>query len=58
MFIPSVKSKLSLILLMVIALACFIWIENSRIFEKQDFYQKKIRSCQIDEKSRRSNQKL
>jgi poly-gamma-glutamate system protein len=42
MYIPSVKSNISLISLFLISVLLFIWVENSRSFRKQNYYNEKI----------------
>ena len=47
MFIPSAKSKLSLILLMLVAIALFIWVENSRVFISDKYYEEKLTAAKL-----------
>lgn len=47
MFIPSAKSKFSLILLMLVAIALFIWVENSRIFISDKYYEEKLAASKL-----------
>lgn len=47
MFIPSAKSKLSLILLMLVAIALFIWVENSRVFISDKYYEEKLAASKL-----------
>ncbi len=42
MFIPSAKSKFSLISLLIVALALFIWSNNSRVDKKQKYFKEKM----------------
>ncbi|MFO7895787.1 MAG: poly-gamma-glutamate system protein [Candidatus Cloacimonadales bacterium] len=46
MFIPSAKSKLSLILLFFIALLLFIWVEGSTNYVKEDHFELKMKAAQ------------
>ena len=47
MFIPSAKSKFSLILLMLVAIALFIWVENSRVFISDEYYEEKLAAAEL-----------
>jgi len=47
MFIPSAKSKFSLILLMLVAIALFIWVENSRVFISDKYYEEKLAASKL-----------
>ncbi|MDP8267352.1 MAG: poly-gamma-glutamate system protein [Candidatus Tenebribacter davisii] len=47
MFIPSAKSKFSLISLMLIALALFIRVENSRVFVSDEYYEEKLMAAKL-----------
>ncbi|MDP8201461.1 MAG: poly-gamma-glutamate system protein [Candidatus Tenebribacter burtonii] len=47
MFIPSAKSKLSLILLMLVAIILFIWVENSRVFISDKYYEEKLAAAKL-----------
>ena len=51
MFVPSVKSKFSLIALSVIAIALFIWVNGSRVFVKQKYYNKKLKAANLMKKA-------
>jgi poly-gamma-glutamate system protein len=46
MFIPSAKSKTSLFLLLVVSLALFAWVNNSRMFVKEKYHDEKLRAAQ------------
>jgi poly-gamma-glutamate system protein len=46
MFIPSAKSKLSLIILFFIAILLFIWVEGSTNYVKEDHFDLKIKAAQ------------
>jgi len=46
MFIPSAKSKLSLIVLLVVSIALFIWVDSSRTFVKEKYYHEKLAAAQ------------
>lgn len=50
MFIPSAKSKLSLIILFVAAILLFIWVNNSRTYFKEKHYDKKIEAAELMKK--------
>ncbi len=47
MFVPSAKSKISLIVLLIVALALFYWVENSRNFVSDDYYQDKLEAAEL-----------
>ena len=47
MFIPSAKSKFSLILLMLVSIALFIWVENSRVFISDKYYEEKLAAAKL-----------
>ena len=47
MFIPSAKSKLSLALLMLVAIALFIWVENSRVLISDEYYEEKLAAAKL-----------
>jgi len=45
MFIPSAKSKLSLVSLFVVSLLLFIWVENSTTYVKEDHFELKLKAA-------------
>ncbi len=47
MFIPSAKSNLSLIILFIISIILFIWVNNSRMFIKEKYYQDKLEAATL-----------
>lgn len=47
MYIPSAHSKLSVIILLVIAIILFIWVHNSRIWVEQKAYDKKMEAAEL-----------
>ncbi|MBS3742245.1 MAG: poly-gamma-glutamate system protein [Candidatus Cloacimonetes bacterium] len=47
MFIPSAKSKVSLILLLSIAIILFLWTENSKVMRKKDYYEEKLSAAKL-----------
>lgn len=47
MFIPSAKSKFSLISLLIVALLLFAWSHNSRVKRKQKFYSEKLAAAKL-----------
>ena len=49
MFIPSAKSKLSLVTLFVISILLFIWVDNSRIYVEQKYFREKIDASKLME---------
>ena len=42
MFVPSAKSKLSLLVLMLASIILFVWVENSRIFVSDQYFEEKL----------------
>lgn len=51
MFIPSAKSKFSLILLMVVAIVLFIWVDSSRVFISDAYYEEKLAAAALMQKA-------
>lgn len=51
MFVPSVKSKFSLIALFVISIALFMWVNGSRVFVKQKYYSQKMKAANFMKKA-------
>jgi poly-gamma-glutamate system protein len=47
MFIPSAKSRFSLVILMLIAIALFIWVDNSRVFVSDKYYEEKLAAAKL-----------
>ncbi|MCF7911191.1 MAG: poly-gamma-glutamate system protein [Candidatus Cloacimonetes bacterium] len=47
MFVPSAKSNLSLIILFIISILLFIWVNNSRMFIKEKDYSEKMEAAQL-----------
>src|SRR6056297_696254 len=47
MFIPSAKSKVSLILLLSIAIILFLWTENSKVMRKKDYFEEKLAAAKL-----------
>ncbi len=47
MFIPSAKSNLSLISLMLIAMALFIWVDSSRVFVSEEYFEEKLAASEL-----------
>ena len=45
MFIPSAKSKTSLLILFVVSILSFIWVNNSRMFLKEKHYDEKMEAA-------------
>jgi len=46
MFVPSAKSKLSLLVLLIVSILLFIWVNNSRMFLKEKYYDEKLQASQ------------
>jgi poly-gamma-glutamate system protein len=51
MFIPTAKSKFSLIILFLVSIILFIWVDNSRMFIKDKYYHEKMVAAQLMQKS-------
>jgi poly-gamma-glutamate system protein len=51
MFIPSAKSKLSLLILLLVAVALFIWSYNSRVFVKEKYFEEKLAAAKLMQKA-------
>lgn len=47
MFIPSAKSKISLIVLMLVSIILFIWVEGSRTFVSDKYYKEKLEAAKL-----------
>jgi poly-gamma-glutamate system protein len=46
MFIPSAKSNLSLFILLIASLLLFVWVNNSRMFVKEKYYDAKLQAAE------------
>ncbi|MDO9576680.1 MAG: poly-gamma-glutamate system protein [Candidatus Cloacimonadales bacterium] len=47
MFIPSAKSNLSMLLLLIISLALFIWVNGERVFVSEEYYTEKLEAAKL-----------
>jgi len=47
MFIPSAKSNLSLISLMLIAIALFMWVDSSLVFVSKEYFEEKLAASEL-----------
>lgn len=47
MYIPSAHSKLSVIILLIIAIGLFLWVQNSRVWVKEKFYDEKFQAAEL-----------
>ncbi|MCK4357448.1 MAG: poly-gamma-glutamate system protein [Candidatus Cloacimonetes bacterium] len=47
MFIPSAKSKLSLVILLLVAIILFIWSYKSRVFIEEKYFEEKLSAAQL-----------
>jgi len=45
MFVPSAKSNLSLIILFLVSILLFVWVNNSRMFIKEKYYAEKMEAA-------------
>lgn len=51
MFIPSAKSNLSLLILLIISIVLFIWVENSRVYISGKYYEDKLAAAELMQKA-------
>jgi len=51
MFVPSAKSNLSLIILFLISILLFVWVNNSRMFIKEKYYSEKMEAALLMEQA-------
>ncbi len=51
MFVPSAKSKLSLLVLMLASIILFVWVENSRIFVSDQYFEEKLAAASLMQKT-------
>ncbi len=51
MFVPSAKSKISMIILLFVAIVLFVWSYNSRIFIKEKYFEEKVASAKLMQKA-------
>jgi len=51
MFIPSAKSKLSLLVVFIASIILFIWVNNSRVFLEEKYYTEKLEAAQLMQKA-------
>ncbi len=54
MFIPSVKSKFSLLALTVVAIALFLWVDNSRVYIKRKYYKQKLEAAKLMQRAEKA----
>jgi poly-gamma-glutamate system protein len=47
MFVPSAKSNLSLLLLLIISIALFMWVDDSRIYVSEEHYEEKLAAAKL-----------
>ena len=47
MYIPSAHSKLSVIILLIIAIGLFLWVNSSRLWVKEKFYDEKFQAAEL-----------
>ena len=47
MFVPSAKSNTSLLLLLLISVVLFVWVDGSRIFMSEEFYTEKMEAAKL-----------
>ena len=51
MFVPSAKSNISLIVLLVVSVALFIWVDGSRSFVSEKYYDEKMAASELMQKA-------
>lgn len=51
MFIPSAKSSLSLLFLLIVSIALFIWVDNSRVFVSEEYFEEKLEAAKLMQKA-------
>ena len=47
MYIPSAHSKISVIILLIIAIGLFLWVNNSRVWVKEKYYDEKYQAAEL-----------
>ncbi len=47
MFIPSAKSTISMLLLLIISLALFVWVNGERVFVSEEYYMEKLEAAKL-----------
>ncbi len=47
MYIPSAHSKISVIILLIIAIGLFLWVNTSRVWVKEKFYDEKYQAAEL-----------
>jgi len=47
MYIPSAHSKISVIILLIIAIGLFLWVHNSRVWVKEKYYDEKFQAAEL-----------
>lgn len=47
MFVPSAKSNISLLFLLVVSLALFIWVDNSRLYVSERYFDEKLAAAEL-----------
>lgn len=47
MFVPSAKSSLSLLVLLIASILLYIWVENSRVYVSEKYYDEKMAAAQL-----------
>jgi len=51
MFVPSAKSNLSLLVLLLVSIGLFIWVENSRVYVSEKHYEEKMAAANLMQKA-------
>jgi len=54
MFVPSAKSNISLVGLLLVSILLFIWVENSRIFISDKNYDEKLAASELMQKAEKT----
>ena len=47
MYIPSAHSKISVIILLIIAIGLFLWVHNSRVWVEEKYYDEKLLATEL-----------
>ncbi|MCF7793332.1 MAG: poly-gamma-glutamate system protein [Candidatus Cloacimonetes bacterium] len=51
MFVPSAKSSLSLLVLLIVSILLFIWVENSRVYVSEKYFEEKMAAANLMQKA-------
>lgn len=51
MFVPSAKSNISLLVLLLISILLFLWVEKSRVFISEEYFSEKLAAAELMQKA-------